>query len=69
MPSNPDERNALARLDLQILELQKEQREAIDLQTKASNHAQRVGEIKSQLMSIRDAMRPLLDPNAPREIV
>lgn len=65
MSGAPDEHNALARLDQQIMSLEVEQRMALAVAQDAKDHAYRLGAIKAEFMSIRDQMRPLLDPSAP----
>lgn len=60
-------RNLLARLDIAIIDLEAEQRAALDAARESERHAVRVGEIKADLMRIRDELRPMLDISAPHD--
>lgn len=64
---NAATRNALARLDTAIIDLEAEQQESLRIQEEARVHALAILEIKGRLMAVRTDLRPLLDSTAPRE--
>lgn len=66
--SAPDSttRHTLATLDLAIIEVAAEATAAREAVREARARAEKLEELKVRLMDVRDAVRPVLDPSAPR---